>query len=282
MKFDGPVAGIPGAFIRHVDSLPDHLPDAEPAGQSSQAKPGELLIDLPNVARFLIREGTSIEVAVAPDADPGMVLLLLNGSARGGLIHQRGELALHAATLVPPGRDGAIALCADSGVGKSTLAYELTRRGWELVADDTTRVTWNGTNAIGWPSRDFIKLWRDACEANGIDVADLDRVTAKMDKYYLRVPARSEPVRLSCVIELSVAHPARQGCSSLAERMSLLTRHTYRRAFVRPLGRQADFVQMVAHAASTCKIAQLTDVRSRPVAALADIVEELAQDLPAL
>lgn len=202
MDIDGPVSGIPGANIRRVKGLSEHLPGGEPAGQYVEAMPGQLLITVPGVCRCLVRDGLSIEYAPEPDADPGAVILFLNGGARGALIHQRGELPLHAATLVPPGGDTALAICGASGAGKSTLAAELSRRGWLLVADDTTRVTWRETHAIAWPSRDSIKLWRDACDANDMDVAGLERVTAALDKYYLHAPTLNRPVRLAAVCEL--------------------------------------------------------------------------------
>ena len=274
MDFDGPVPGIPGANIHRVNELPEHLPGGEPAGPHVQAKPGQLLLTVPGVCRYLVRDGTSIEFAPAPDADPGAVRLFLNGSARGALIHQRGELPLHAATLVPPGGETALAICGGSGAGKSTLAAELSRRGWLLVADDTTRITWNETHAMAWPSRDSIKLWRDACDTNDLDVAGLERVTAALDKYYLHVPALSQPVRLAAVCELLVDGQEPQGALSLGGKMSLLTRHTYRQAYIRPLGRQADFVRLVSLVANTCRIGQFLGGRSLPVRELADAVEQ--------
>jgi len=277
MDLDRPVPGIPGAVIRRVGSLPAFLVDAGPAGQFASAKPGQLLLDVPCVARVLVRYGTNIDVAVNQNAAPGMVKLVLNGSARGALIHQRGELPLHAATLAPPGVSGAFALCGASGAGKSTLAAELSRRGWILVADDTTRVTWDGAHPIAWPSGDSIKLRRDACDANGLNIADLERVALDLDKYYLRVPARDEPVRLTTVIELLRDGQERQDTLSPGQRMSLLTRHTYRQSYIRPLGRLSDFVRMAAHVAGACRTVQLPGARVRPVRDLADAVEQMVR-----
>jgi len=277
MDFDGPVAGVPGAVIRRVDGLPRVLADAMPAGQFASAKPGQLLLDVPSVGRFLVRDGVTIEVAPAPDADLGKVTLLLYGSARGALIYQRGELPLHAASLAPPGRDQAFAFCGAAGAGKSTLAAELSRRGWVLVADDTSRITWNTDHAVAWPSRGSIKLWRDACEANGLDVAGLERVTRDLDKYYLPAPARSEPVRLGAVVELLTDGQGQGDALSAGERMSLLTRHAYRQSYIRPLGRQADFVRMVGHVASACRTLRLSGARARPVRALADDIERMVR-----
>lgn len=273
MEFDGPVPGLPGAVIRGVRDLTEHLADGAPAGPFSQVAPGRVLIDAPGSARILARDGAVIEVAVPPGADPGKVLLLLHGSARGALIHQRGELPLHAATLAPPGGGAAVAICGASGAGKSTLAAELSRRGWRLVADDTTRVTWGADCPLAWPSRDSIKLWRDACEALGLDVAGLIAVTADLDKYYVPTPARREPIRLGVVVELSFDDDRR--ALSPAERMSLLTRHTYRLAYVGPLGRRVDFARLVARVAGACAVAGLPGARTRPVGDLADAIERL-------
>jgi hypothetical protein len=274
MSFDGPVRGIPGATIRGVDELPEHLPGGEPAGRHMQAKPGQLLLVVPGVGRFLVSGGITIDVAAEPGADPGLVALLLHGSARSALIHQRGELPLHAATLVPPGGDAAIAICGASGAGKSTLAAALSRRNWLLVADDTTRVTWSGIYAMAWPSCASIKLWRDASEAKGIDIATLHRVAADLDKYYLRVPARDEPVRLAAIAELAAGEPAPSLSPNAGEKMALLTRHTFRQAHIRPLGRTADYARLVAHVAGTCRIMQFHGSRERPVAELADAIED--------
>ncbi len=273
MNFDGPVPGIPGAFIRRVDGLPEALPDGAPAGHQQTALPGELLLVVPTVGRFRSRGGTDIEYTPEPDADSGAVTLMLNGTARGALIHQRGELPLHAATLVRPGSDKAIAICGASGAGKSTTSMELIRRGWQLVADDTTRVTMDGKRAVAWPSRDTIKLWREACEMHGIDIAALTRVTQAMDKYYVQVPARGEAVTLAAVFELDWDDGAPREPASPIERMAVLTRQTFRPHQIRPLGRTNDYVKIVAQIAQSCRIYRLHGARALPVGAFADAIE---------
>jgi hypothetical protein len=272
MESQEPVPGIPGATIRRVDQLPDGLPDGVPAGPLTWAKPGQLLFAPPGIGSFLAREGVAIEFSQHADADPGLISLYLHGTARGALIHQRGELPLHAATLVPPGGDAAVAICGPSGAGKSTLGAELSRRGWTLVADDTTRVTWNGTHALAWPSRDSIKLWRDACEAAGIDVGGLERVTQRLDKYYVHVAARDQPARLGTIVELMPG--AAGGAMTPGEKMALVTRNTYRPAHITALGMQREHVRIVAQAALTCVMFQLPGERALSVTALADMVEE--------
>ncbi len=272
MSFQEPVPGIPGAIARRVAQVPD-LPDACYAGPHTVAMPGQLLFTLPGTGRFLSRDGALIEFAPEAGADQGMVKLFLNGTARGALIHQRGELPLHAATLVPPHGGGAIAICGFSGAGKSTLAAELSRRGWLLVADDTTRVTWDGARALAWPSRDSIKLWRDACEAAGLACSMLERVTLDLDKYYVRVPALDEAAPLATIVEL-VADAKAGAAASAGERMALLSRNTYRPKHILPLGMQKQHVQILSQVASVCSMLQLCS-RSEPAGRLADKIEAM-------
>jgi len=271
MNGDEPVPGIPGAFIRRVGELPATLPEGEAAGFAAEARPGQLLFVVEGTGRFRATGGALIEFVADPGADEGKLRLFLLGTARGALIHQRGELPLHAATLVPPGRNAAIAICGPSGAGKSTLAAELSRRGWVLVADDTTRITWNGGEAVAWPSRDRIKLWRDAFESSGIDVSRLERVARDLDKYYVRVPARDTPVKLGAIAELAADDSG--SIASAADRMALVTRNTYRSTHIRPLGMQRDHVRIVAKVASTCAMFRLPGGRTATPAELADMVE---------
>jgi hypothetical protein len=266
-----PVPGIPGAIMRQVEHVPDNLPGGMPAGPRMQAKPGRLLLAQPGVGRFLSSDGGLIEFVVDEAADEGMVTLLLHGTARGALIHQRGELPFHACTLVPPGAGRAVAICGRSGAGKSTLGAELSRRGWVLVADDTTRVTWNDDHPLAWPSRDSIKLWKDACEAAGIDTSKLVRVANRLEKFYIHVASVSEPVRLGTIIEL--APDATGKPLSVGDKMALVSRHTYRPSNIRPLGMQKEHVRIVAQTSAACTVLRLPSDRSKSPHEMADMVE---------
>lgn len=266
-----PVPGMPGATIHRVATLPETLPGAVAAGPHAHAKPGELLAVVPGAGRFFACRGDRIEFTVEDDADDGMVSLILNGTARGALIHQRGELPLHAATLVPPGGTRALAICGHSGAGKSTLAAELSRRGWSLVADDTTRVTIENDTVTAWPSRDSIKLWRDALEGAGIDPGTLVRVMRNLEKYYLHVKATDRPVPLGWVLELT--RDAEAASLTVGDRMALITRNTYRPAQISALGVQREHVQVVARIAKACTMWRVIGNRTRTVNAMADAVE---------
>ena len=119
--------GVPGATIREVPFISDVLPGAVPAGEFSVARPGALLRVIPGLARFLVRDGLTIDVAIEPGADRDAVQEFLDGAVLGALIHQRGELPLHAATLVPPGAGAAIAIAGGFTPRANQESVDITR-----------------------------------------------------------------------------------------------------------------------------------------------------------
>jgi hypothetical protein len=249
---DGPVPGLPGATIREVDTLPDHLPGGVRIGPWTEAMPGALLFEVPGIARYLIRDGQTIEVAIGENADRGAAELFLHTSARGTLIHQRGELALNAVTLMAPNWK-CVAICAPSGFGKSTLAAVLCRGGWMLVADNITRVTWNGTMPVAWPDDCRLKLWRDACEAMKFDVAKLKRVRGRMEKYYTPAPSAATPARLSVLVLLRLAERAAARPLNPTERQFCLAENTFRPRQIDALAVRPAHSRIVKEVAESCQ-----------------------------
>jgi hypothetical protein len=275
-KFEGPLPGIPGSIVREVATLPEHLDGGQEIGPCTEIAPNALLFEIPGIARYLVRDGKTVDVALAENADRAAARLFLLGSARGALIHQRGELPLSAATVVAPNWKS-VAICCPSAIGKSTLAAELCRRGWQLVADDITRVSWNGTMAIAWPSSDRIKLWRDACERMGAGGSALERVREGMEKYFLPVRALTTPTALNLAVRLRVAPYIDAIEIAPDERAQLLSESAFRPRWIDPLGRRAEHARVAAQIARTCRGVVLSGARDRTIEELADRVAELVR-----
>jgi hypothetical protein len=273
LRLDGPVTGVPGAFVREVETLPDILPGSVRVGPLTQAAPGALLFEVPGTARYLIKDGTSIEVAVAKNADRGAVALFLHNSARGTLIHQRGELPLNAVTLMTPSWK-CVAICAPSALGKSTLAAALCRGGWQLMADGLTRVTWNGTMAVAWPSDARLQLWRNTCEAMKLDPENYARVRDRLEKFYVPVPAAAAPARLSVVVHFWLGTEATIKRPSTEAAMTLIDDDTYRPRQIDALGCRAAHRLIVRQVAESCQSFFLEGARKSPLSGLVRLLSE--------
>jgi len=272
-SFDGPVPGVPGALVCEVAKLPEHLDGAASIGPWTEVAPGAVLFSVPKIARYLVRDGATIEVEPAPGADRGAIALFLAGSARGALIHQRGELPLTAATMIAPNWR-CVAICSPSAVGKSTLAAELSRRGWLLVADDITRVSWNGSMAVAWPSHNALKLWRDACDSMNLDCSKLARVREGLEKFFVPAAAATTPASLSLLVRLRISPGAGVVHVPASQNSDLLHESTFRPRMIDPLGRRADNTRIVSQISGVCRAIVLNGARECPIAEVADRLAE--------
>ena len=255
MKSEGDVvAGVPGAKVRRVSTLPATLDGAVQCSPWSIARPGALVLTVPGVARFRITNGDLIEVACNEGADPIAVEQYLAGSARATLVHQRGGVPLHAACLTPPGGGYAVAIAGHSGAGKSTLAAELVRRGWSLLGDDVTPLYVEGTHVMAWPSKAGLKLWRDACERFDIDTGTLNPLPGERDKYFLPAETAGGPVPLGAVFLLERGTPQCVLPVRGPERLALLTANTFKPNYLKAMGGLGGHLRTAAQISSTAEI----------------------------
>ncbi|MEJ1970173.1 MAG: hypothetical protein WDN03_16320 [Rhizomicrobium sp.] len=120
-----------------------------------------VLFGLPDVGRYLCREGRHIVIEPAASATATDIGDFLIATAIPIILWMRpGEIVLHAAGVVLDGREGAIAICGSSGSGKSTILKALIAAGARVVGDDTLRVTFSphAISVSGLPMR---YCWND-------------------------------------------------------------------------------------------------------------------------
>jgi hypothetical protein len=258
---------LAGAEVVEVPRLPATLEGASSIGPYSVARPGAVLRVVPGLARFLARDGSVIELAKEPASDEGDIESLIQGPLAAALIHQRRELPLHGATLAPPDADTALALVGAQGAGKSTLAYELVRRGWRLLSDDLTRVTRTANGMFAWPGRTGIKLCRDACERFALDSSRMTRVSGERDKFLAPTATLDSPLQLRWIIAIEreplEREPLEHGSDDiafeapLAGRMSLLSKNTFRASYIEALGQMRAHLRMVSAIATATRVVRL-------------------------
>jgi hypothetical protein len=268
------IPGVPDASMSYVDQLPDWLDDAVSLSPFWQARSGELLLQVPHVASFRVLNGDRVEVAPLSGVDESAIDVYLRGSVRAALLQQRGEIALHAACLLPPGGAGAVAICGASTTGKSTLGAELCRRGWKLLADDLTRVQYLGQAAMAWPGDTCLRLWQHSCDLLGIATDGLPPVRRGIERYCVPMPSHEEPAALSIVLELRYRGTGVERVLSAADRIVLVNRHAFRRKQIAALGMQVEHGRAVMGLAAGCTAGLLHGSRTESVQTLADQVEE--------
>ncbi len=164
---------FPADFAEQADlriELGDVPVVADPAAEYSASGEGASLF-IKDVARYWISNGANIIIQPQPGAPMRNVRLFLLGSAMGLLLHQRGNLPLHANAVEIGAK--AFAFMGRSGAGKSTLAAAFNDRGFRVIADDVCVVRFDedGT-ALACAGIPRLRLWEEALEASGRSVTD--------------------------------------------------------------------------------------------------------------
>ena len=228
---DHPLAHI------HFGPTPTTLADEAVAGLRFQARQGECLFWVDGVARFYIRDGSEINVELAPGGDPAAAAYYLQGTALGALLFQRGLFAMHG-SCVDFGQ-GATLLLGASGTGKSTLAAALCKRGAVLLSDDICLCTFEAGVCAVVPGFPLHYLARDSLEKIGLDPALFPEVRPGMGKR--TVPAWStfatEPRALRQIYLLSPegGQDFRFAPIPVQHRLFALDKQVYRPQFAKAL-----------------------------------------------
>lgn len=166
-----------------LGTVPETLPNAEHR-YGYQVNHKDALFDIPDVARYLIKDGNEILVDPASSADERDVRLFLLGSAFGMLLHQRGILPMHASAIEVDNR--CILFTGQSGAGKSTMAAFLRKEGYRVLTDDVCAITFdNNGQPLAWPGFPRVKLWSDTLHALKQKTEDLVPDGMRADKYHL-------------------------------------------------------------------------------------------------
>ena len=171
------------AFIRLGPVSKEGLLKPHAKGKFCQIKPKALWLQVPGVARFLIKDGKKIIVEPFEACDQKSLELYTLGSCLGALLHQREFFLLHANAICIKGHGFAFA--GPSGIGKSTLAAAFHKRGYSLLTDDICVINHKGEILPGIPQ---IKLWQDSADFLNIPTHKLSTLRPQISKYGLPIP----------------------------------------------------------------------------------------------
>lgn len=189
-----------------VGPVARHLEDPLLRGVLFEVCGDQFLLRIDGVANYRVEEGERITIDPVAGCDEKEVRVFLFTSVFGALLHQRGYLPLHASSVACKGQ--AFVFCGPSGVGKSTLAAALSRRGYDLIADDISVVNLDHSkHPYVFPGYPRLKLWRDVMDHLGHESEEPLRLYKEIEKYSLPLQNLvTTPVPIKTIYSLGVVH----------------------------------------------------------------------------
>jgi hypothetical protein len=176
-------------IVIEMGHVPDILPDLviqRPLLQVSAD--GACRYAIADIAAWWIAPDGSRVIVEMKGTDLAGMRNHLYGSVFAILLMRRRYLPLHACCVERDGR--AFAISGVSGAGKSSLAIQLVRCGYRMLADDVTAIDLSTPGSpVALPTFPRIKLWQDMLDRLDMSAAGLEPVTAGMAKYSQPVTA---------------------------------------------------------------------------------------------
>jgi len=234
-----PANDEPDVEIRYAP-VPKSLAGATQSIREAEIAENAVLIKIPGVARYHVKDGNQILVEAEPGTQDKELRLFLLGSALGAIYFQRGFFPLHASVVVINGN--AVAFAGDSCAGKSTMAAWMNAQGYPLICDDVCVIRFDDHHRpLAYPGFPRLKLWSDTLKEFDIDASKLQRDHFRTDKYHLSVSGRfgtdPVPLRHINVLQFSDSHPEpRIEDIQPAQAVHLLRNNTYRYYYISGLG----------------------------------------------
>jgi hypothetical protein len=250
--------------------VPESLPEPSACGPTWQIAGRQFLLRIPDIARFLLNDGSEIVVAPESQASAADIPIFILGTVFGILLHQREQIVLHASAVQVNGK--AVLFCGASGAGKSTLAAALAQRGYPLVTDDFSMLTADAPGApLVHPDGRHLKLWAQAIERLDLAPQRGERVRASLEKFYVEPnEVFTEPLALGAVYALREPRPPHAAGierPNVVDAALLLRRNAYRPLLVRRMNQKDNYFHaaaMIAHVAGVYFLTRPLDFAKMP------------------
>lgn len=231
--------------------VPESLPEASSTGPNWLLTKEHFLLRVPKIAKFCVSKGAEIIVEPYPGVNEAAIVPFLLSTAVGALLHQRGECVLHASVVSHENK--AIAICGDTGIGKSTLCAALGLAGYRFVADDMALVRFDKHQSpcVLTDSRQH-RLWQDIIERLGLTERKGEPVRDGIEKYHIApvsdIP--SDTFNLKTIILIKIAEVINQQPEIkrlyVTDAAALLRQEVFRPRLASKMGRDAELFRQIA------------------------------------
>lgn len=263
----------PDVWVKRA-SIGSGLDEGCDEGGLWQAAPDRFFIAIDGVAKFLVKRGEEILVERCAESEDAAVISFLLGSVMGALLHQRGLLPLHASAVQTD--QGAVLLAGASGAGKSTILAALHQRGYPMITDDIAALELSSEGGVLIaPAFPRIKITAGAAALLSIDVSGSVKHHAK-GKYLLPVSQfASERNRVRHIFLLGFTGGETVSSRRVegGEAVGMLFRATYRRRFLKGLGRRESHFSAINQLANDVPITSI--LRPAMGSSLAEIMGKI-------
>ncbi|MDO9271259.1 MAG: hypothetical protein Q7T96_19305 [Methylobacter sp.] len=265
--------------------VPESLPGASATGVNWALTKDTFLLQVPRIARFYVSQGSEIIVEPRPSVDDAAIVPFLLSTALGALLHQRGECVLHASVVSHENK--AVALCGNTGIGKSTLCAALCFAGYRFIADDMALIRFDKQHnpSVLADSRQH-RLWQDAIHLLGLNERKGEPVRDRIEKYHIAPVSGivTDSITLKTIILLKRAEVRDQLPEikrlRVADAAALLRNEVFRPNLASKMGRDAELFQQIAQLLKHVDVFMLT--RPQEINQLGAVVNLAQQTIEAL
>ena len=270
-----------GEDVRVISGkVPERLDNPKTEGVCYQASPGIFLLNIKDVARYMVRNGSEIIVEAYPRAAAEDIRLFLLGSSFGALLHQRGYLPFHGSVINIKGK--AIIFSGVSGSGKSTLAGALQKRGYQVLSDDVANISLDSNQRpLVHPSYPQIKLWKDSLLKLGEEPTLHKKLRKKLDKYGMQIQSGyfNESLILAAIYILIPMNSGNNEIEPITgiEKFNALRKNTYRYTYLAGLDLSEQHFISCTKIAPSIRVKKIT--RGNSTFLLEDLADAVEKDI---
>jgi hypothetical protein len=271
--------GFVADVVIRFGEVPPQLDTPNMSSACFQDSSQQFLLNVTDVARYLVVNGREIVIAPHPGAELDRVRLFLFGSAMGALLYQRSLFPLHGSAIETD--LGAMVFVGPQGIGKSTLAAHFKYRGYRLLSDDVCAIARDAAGSLRvLPAFPQLRLCSDAferlCAGAETDLTahfDIDKFVISLEDSHCRESSGL------CAVHLLSDHERPDIVQKTVlgyERINLLFNNLYRPSFACGFESRGD---IMALASSIAKESAVTEIfRPRDSARIDELVDYLEEE----